>query len=241
MIISVKDISFSYTKNMPVLEDISFEVEKGDVLSVIGPNGAGKTTLFKCLLGQLEPSKGTIEIDGTMIGDIPRRELAGKIAYIPQLRAGTFDYTVMDTILMGTASSLSPLSLPGKSQYEAAQNAVETIGITKLIYRKMSHLSEGEKQLVYIARALAQRAEILIMDEPTSALDYGNQIKVMNTVTSLAKQGYTILISMHNPKAAIKYSTKTVAIMNNKIRAFGMSKEVITEDFINELYNIETD
>lgn len=239
MIISVNELTYEYEKGSPVLEDISFNLDKGDILSVIGQNGAGKTTLFKCLLGQMHPDKGSISIDGIDVSKASRREIAGKVAYIPQLCTGTFDYSVFDTVLMGTAASLSPLSLPGKSQLEAATDAIEMIGIEKLSNRKMSHISGGEKQLVYIARALAQRAKVLIMDEPTSALDYGNQIRVMNTVTNLSRQGYTILISMHNPKAAIKYSTKTLAIMDKKVKAFGDAKEIITEEFINELYNIE--
>lgn len=239
MMIAVNNLFFSYDGKNNILDDISFEVNKGDVLSVIGPNGAGKTTLFKCLLGQLAPSNGKITIEGEDISQISVRSLAKKIAYIPQLGTETFDYSVADTILMGTVASLPLLSVPGKEQYSAVKAALDLVGIEKLSDRKMSQLSGGEKQLVYIARALAQRAKILVMDEPTSALDYGNQIKVMNTVKNLAKDGYTILISMHNPKAAIKYSTKTLAIMNHKVKAFGTSNEVITEDFINELYGID--
>lgn len=239
MIISVRGISFAYGNRENILNDISFDVEKGDVLSVIGPNGAGKTTLFKCLLGQYKPKCGVIEIDGEDITKMSSRKLAQKLAYIPQLSSSSFDYSVTDTILMGTASSVPLLSLPGKAQYDAVKQAMTTIGIEELADRRMSHLSGGERQLVYIARALAQKTEILIMDEPTSALDYGHQIKVMNIVADLAKRGYTVMISMHNPKAAIKYSNKTLAVMNNSVRAFGDTETIITEDFINELYSIE--
>lgn len=238
-ILSVNNLSFSYKKNSETLKNISFEVYKGDVLSVIGPNGAGKTTLFKCLLGQLKPATGSILVDGLSVADISDSFRAGKMAYIPQLTSPVFDYSVLDTVLMGTVNSLGVLSVPGRTQYESAREAMALVGIERLSERKMSELSGGEKQLVYIARAIAQKADILIMDEPTSSLDYGNQIKIMNVISALGAQGYTVLISMHNPKAARKYSTKTLAIFEGSIKAFGTSVEIITEEFINDLYSIE--
>lgn len=238
-ILSVNNLSFSYKKNSEILKNISFEVYKGDVLSVIGPNGAGKTTLFKCLLGQLKPATGSILVDGLSVADISDSFRAGKMAYIPQLTSLVFDYSVLDTVLMGTVNSLGVLSVPGRTQYESAREAMALVGIERLSERKMSELSGGEKQLVYIARAIAQKADILIMDEPTSSLDYGNQIKIMNVISALGAQGYSVLISMHNPKVARKYSTKTLAIFEGSIKAFGTSGEIITEEFINDLYSIE--
>ena len=239
MSIAVKNLSFEYGVNSSVLEDISFELDKGEILSCLGPNGVGKTTLFRCLLRQLHPMKGSIFIDECDIKELSRRKLSRKLAYIPQFSASAFDYTIVDTVLMGTTATLSPLSLPGKEQYDAAYAAIETIGITKPLDTRLSQLSGGEKQLVYIARALAQRSEILVMDEPTASLDYGNQIKVMKVIQKIAKQGYTVLISMHNPEAAVKYSTKTLALKDNRVFAFGNPSEIITEEFINELYGID--
>lgn len=238
MILSIENLSFSYGKKEELLKNISFEADKGDVISVIGPNGAGKTTLFKCILGQLRPDCGRILVDGRLINELNTRELAKQIAYIPQLMTASFDYSVIETVMMGTVSSMSLLSLPGKSQHENAIKAIDLVGVGKLADRKMSSLSGGEKQLVYIARAIAQNASILIMDEPTSSLDYGNQIRIMNTVKFLASEGYTVLISMHNPKAARKYSNKTLAVFDGEMKAFGLSESIITEEFINELYSL---
>ena len=240
MKLEVRDLTFSYGKRTseekPILDKISFEIEKGDILSVIGPNGSGKTTLFKCLLGQNRVTDGDIFIDGVSINKLSTLQRAEKMAYVPQFFLNAFDYTVMDTVLMGTAVTMSPLFVPAKSQMDVAYSAIDVVGISKYADHRMSQLSGGVRQLVSIARALAQRADILIMDEPTSALDYGNQIKIMKTVSDLSEKGYTILISMHNPKAARKHSDKTLAVFDGRMKAFGLSKDIITEEFIDELY-----
>ena len=173
MTLTVSHLTFAYPKAPPVLEDVSFTVPAGDFLSVLGANGAGKSTLFRCLLGGLEGYTGAISLDGRDVRTFSRRELAARIAYIPQIHRPTFGYSVLDTALMGLTRHLSPFQSPSKALEQQALTALEQLGVAHLAQRNFAALSGGEQQLVLIARALCQQSELLIMDEPTASLDYG--------------------------------------------------------------------
>ncbi len=238
MSINIKNLSFSYGTHK-VLDDISFEIEDGCLVTLLGPNGVGKSTLFKCILGLLKIGSGTIEINGKNIKDMSTRERAQNVAYIPQAHLPVFDYKVRDVVLMSTASQLSSLASPGKAQIERADEALETVGLLELRDRTYTQISGGEQQLVLIARALAQNAKTIIMDEPTSALDYGNTARVLTAVKDLTERGLCIFQSTHNPDHAFYYSDKTLALNAGKIVAFGDPKEVITRELIRDLYSID--
>lgn len=135
------------------------------------------------------------------------REIAAKVAYIPQTHTPTFHYTVLEMVLMGTTHRVRGLQSPGAKEVAIAREALAQVGIADMENRSYGRLSGGEQQLVLIARALAQQTELLIMDEPTSSLDYGNQLRVMQRVRALARQGYTILLSSHNPQQALLFRT----------------------------------
>lgn len=239
MSLTVHDLSFSYGEH-PVLNGVDFSLEPGEMAVVLGPNGTGKTTLFKCILGFMPRYTGSILIEGDEARSLAPRELAKRIAYIPQSHQQAFGYSVLDTVLMGTAHSLSLFSLPGAAQKQAAFGALERLGIGSLAERNIGRISGGEQQLVLIARALAQKAKLLIMDEPTASLDYGNQDKVLRLVSSLTKEGYSILLSTHDPQHALRYAAKTLALKNGRALAFGASEEVITTELLETLYGIKT-
>ena len=171
MTLTVSHLTFAYPKAPPVLEDVSFTVPAGDFLSVLGANGAGKSTLFRCLLGGLEGYTGAISLDGRDVRTFSRRELAARIAYIPQIHRPTFGYSVLDTALMGLTRHLSPFQSPSKALEQQALTALEQLGVAHLAQRNFAALSGGEQQLVLIARALCQQSDLLIMDEPTASLD----------------------------------------------------------------------
>lgn len=189
MTLTVSHLTFAYPKAPPVLEDVSFTVPAGDFLSVLGANGAGKSTLFRCLLGGLEGYTGAISLDGRDVRTFSRRELAARIAYIPQIHRPTFGYSVLDTALMGLTRHLSPFQSPSKALEQQALTALEQLGVAHLAQRNFAALSGGEQQLVLIARALCQQSELLIMDEPTASLDYGNQLRVLEQVRFLSGAG----------------------------------------------------
>lgn len=238
MKLEVNGLSFSYGDHR-VLEDISFSLEAGEFLSVLGPNGVGKSTLFRCILGRLNDYRGTITADGEDLRTLPRREMARRLAYIPQIHRPTFSYTVLDTVLMGTARQLSPFAQPGRAQLARAQEALERVGAAHLSGRDFNRLSGGEQQLVLVARAIAQQAQFLVMDEPTSALDYGNQLRVLQLVRDLAGEGYGVLLSTHNPQHALTFASRILAISGGRVAALGEPQAVLTRELVSGLYGVD--
>lgn len=240
MTLTVKDLTYRYAKTAaPVLQGISFSAESGDFLSVLGANGAGKSTLFRCLLGGLTDYTGAIELDGRDVRTLSRRETAEHIAYIPQIHRPTFGYSVLDTTLMGLTRQLSPFRSPTPEMEKQAMDALEQMGVAHLAERNFATLSGGEQQLVLIARALCQQSDILVMDEPTSSLDYGNQLRVLERVRLLARQGYTVLLSTHDPQHALRFSQKVLALSGGQVAAEGDTADVLTPELLRRLYGVE--
>lgn len=240
MSLSVRDLTFAYRKT-PVLNDVSFDTAAGELLAILGPNGVGKTTLFRCILGEQKHYAGKITVDGADVRSLSARETAHRIAYIPQTHAMTFRYSVRDMALMGTSHTLSPLALPGKAQERIAAEALERLGIAGLADRSFDTLSGGEQQIVYIARALAQQAKILLMDEPTASLDYGNQLRVLSVVKVLATDGYTVLLSTHNPQHALWFADRVLALDEGRVAAFGRTEKTLTPQLFKTLYGTDAE
>ena len=237
---NVKDLHFSYG-DREVLKGISFDTRYGEFISVLGPNGVGKSTLFRCMLGLMKPSSGTVCVNGEDISGLPSVELSRRMAYIPQSHNPLFNFSVLDMVLMGTTSQISRFASPGKQQEKLALAALERMGIMHLKDRGCANISGGERQLVLIARAIAQQAKILVMDEPSANLDFGNKIRVMKTVKSLTEDGYTIIQSTHDPDQAYFYSDKILALHGGKILAWGSPQETMTEEMISTLYGVDVE
>ena len=224
----------------PVLREVTFSAKKGEFLAVLGPNGAGKSTLFRCILGSVKDYSGTITVDGEDLRSLSPGKRAKKLAYIPQRHRPTFGYSVLDTALMGTTRQRSPFLSPGKDQVAQAREALRRVGADHLADRDFSRLSGGEQQLVLLARAIAQNSDILVMDEPASSLDYGNQLRILEVVKDLAGEGYTILLSTHDPQQALQFSDRVLALAEGTVAAEGKTTEVLTADLIRRLYQVET-
>lgn len=238
MSIEVSNLSFQYT-NQRVLNQISFKVEEGQLLSVLGPNGVGKSTLFRCILGLLEGYEGEILLNGVDSKTLDIKKKAQQIAYIPQSHYPSFNFSVFDMVLMGTSVQISCFSSPGKKQITLADAALERLGIQHLKNRGYHQISGGEQQLVLLARALVQNAKILIMDEPTSNLDFGNQIRVLTQIKSLTNEGYTIIQSTHNPDQTFQFSDMVLAMKEGEVLAYGTPTNIFTKDLIQNLYGVE--
>ena len=240
MSIEVKDLSFSYSER-PVLHNINFSVGRGEFLSILGPNGVGKSTLFRCVLGLLSGYTGQVLVDGTDSRTFSTREAAKHIAYIPQSSRSIFNYSVFDIVLMGRTSGLATFRSPGKADRELCHWAMEKVGITRLADRCFPRLSGGEQQLVLIARALVQKAPILMLDEPTANLDFGNQLLVLEQARSLAQEGYTVIQTTHHPEQSYMFSDRILAIQNGRVLVEGAPKTVLTEENIRSLYGVDVD
>lgn len=237
MCLSVENLSFSY-KTANVLKGVSFSAAEGNLLCVLGKNGAGKSTLFKCILGLLNGYNGTIKIHGTVAHLLSVQELSQKIAYIPQNHSIVFSYSVVDMVMMGITPHLRHFESPGGNHKKAAIEALELLNILHLKDKSFNQLSGGEQQLVLIARSVAQQTKILIMDEPCSNLDYGNQIKVMRTIKELAKKGYLIIQSTHNPEHAFLFADEVLVLMEGRVKDKGKADAILTEELLEAIYSI---
>jgi iron complex transport system ATP-binding protein len=236
MKLEVSGISFTYGEKN-VLDDVSFTAGDGEVIALLGPNGVGKSTLFKCILGFLRPQKGSITVDGRKIPDLTDREKARYLAYIPQSFAAVFNHTVLDTVMMGSASRLSVFDVPGEDDRKKALSLLDAMGIAELSERGTKKISGGERQLMLLARSLMQNARILIMDEPTASLDFANSHRVMRKIRELSGEGYTVIFSTHSPSLAALYSTSIIALRDGRILRKGSVDEIMTSELLSSLYS----
>lgn len=239
MSIQVSQLRFSYRSKQQVLHDITFRLDQPSLLCLLGPNGVGKSTLFRCMLGLLNGYTGEITAAGQDIRKLNPAQLAQLVAYVPQSHSPAFSFSVQDMVLMGTASHFSLMSSPGKKERRLADEAMDRLGILPLRERSFLELSGGERQLVLIARALAQQARILLMDEPTANLDYGNQLRVLQRVKELTHSGYTVIQSTHNPDQALLFADQVLAMKDGRVFAWGPPGEVMNEGLLKELYGVD--
>lgn len=238
MSIEVKNLRFSYG-DRPVLHDISFSVENGELLSILGPNGAGKSTVFRCVLGLLSGYQGQVLVDGIDARTMTAREAARHIAYIPQASHPVFNYSVFDIILMGRTSGLSPFRSPGREDKDKCLWAMEKVGIPHLAQRCFHRLSGGEQQLTLLARALVQDARCLMLDEPAANLDFGNQLLVLEQMRTLAREGYTVIQTTHYPDQSYMFSDRILAIRQGRVLADGAPEAVLTKETMKKLYGVD--
>ena len=234
----VKNISFDYDGE-EIFSDISFSIESGDVLCILGPNGTGKTTLIKCLNGLNEINSGEILINGEDIRGLSFRQISKHVGYIPQSHVPSFPFKVFDVVLMGRAPYLNLTDSPKDEDKKIALDALKTLGIEDLKDKEYTNLSGGERQLVFLARVLCQKPDILILDEPTSHLDFGNQIKLLEIIDNLARAGLSIIMSSHFPDHAFLSSTKVAIMKNKKFIDFGTPDDVVTEENLKRAYSID--
>jgi len=236
MAIDVQNLSHVYG-NLPVLNNITFAVNKGDFFIIIGPNGSGKTTLMKVLSGILKPQIGQLEIMGRSIENYARKTLAQTIAYVPQTIPVDFPFTVTEVVLMGRSPYLGMLGLEQEIDLEIAQQAITFTGIEHLAHRKLDQLSGGEQQRVFLARAVCQEPQIMLLDEPTASLDLAHQGKIMDLMEKLKKEkGVTIVMVSHDVNLAALYADRLLLLKEGKIVSFGLPGEVLTYQTLEEAY-----
>ena len=232
----IDSLHFGYTADRPVLRGVDLIADRGELVSILGQNGAGKSTLFRCILGLIRHYQGSVRIDAKEGKTISPKELASKVAYIPQSHYSSFNYSVLDMVLMGSAGALSAAQNPGRKEEARAREALERVGMLKLCDQGFAQISGGEQQLVLMARAIVQNADIWVLDEPLASLDYGNQIRVLTQLKNMASNGYLILQSIHNPDQAYRYSDRIIALKDGTVLACGKPSEVMDEALLKEIY-----
>jgi iron complex transport system ATP-binding protein len=241
MMLTAVDISFSYG-TARVLDAVSLEVARGTIVGLLGPNGSGKTTLLRILSGILPPLSGRVLIDGQPLEHLSRRELARRIAVVPQETHSTFDFSVLDMVLMGRYPHLGPLELEGAADLEIAREALAATGTAGLERRAFATLSGGEKQRVVIAGALAQASQTLLLDEPTAALDLGYQFEIAALLRRLnAERGTTMIVSTHDLNLAAALCDRVALLKGGEVLAQGGTRETVTAENIRLLYDVDAD
>ena len=236
MLLEAREVTFGYSSKHQVLTDVSLAVERGEVVSLLGPNGCGKTTLLKLLLGILSPMSGEVLIDGAPIRKISPKQIARRIAYVPQIHDGSFPYQVMDVVLMGRIPHKSLFTKYSRLDREISESMLERLGIAHLKLKPYTAISGGERQLTLIARAMAQGADAFIMDEPTTGLDYGNQMRLLDRIGHLASEGYTVITSTHYPDHALWHESRVVILKAGALVADGPAAVLLSDDALSKLY-----
>ena len=225
-----------------VVGDISLDVPPGSFIGILGPNGSGKTTLLKLLGGLLIPTSGEVLLDQRPIGEWPRRQLAQRIAIVPQELHPAFDYPVLDMALMGRFPHLGAFAVEGPADIAIAREALAATGASRFEHRRFSTLSGGEKQRVIVAAALAQQADILLLDEPTASLDPGHQLDIAALLTELNRtRGLTMVLATHDLNLAASVCRDLVLLRGGAVIASGATRSVMTGQNLERLYDLKAD
>jgi iron complex transport system ATP-binding protein len=224
----------------PILEDMSFTVEPGTWTGLLGPNGSGKTTLLRTIAGLLEYA-GTLHLDGKPVSGWTRRALAQRLAFVRQSHAIAFDFRVLDLVLLGRAPHKSLLSVYNHEDEEHAQDALRRVDLEGLAERSFQSLSGGEQQRVFLAQALVQEADILILDEPTTYLDVHHQYEFLGHVRTLVDAGKTVIGAFHDLELAARFSDGLLVLERGRLAATGTPEAVLTRELLARVFRMEAD
>lgn len=234
--IQVSGLRFGYHPRRPLLRNISFTVQDGEVLGLLGANGTGKTTLIKCLVGIHRVPPGTVRLDRDDLATLHPKRIAQRIAYVPQAVHVASSLTVLDVVLMGRNPYLSTFATPTQHDVSMAHAALDHLGLDALAMRHFPDLSGGQKQMAIIARALAQESPVIVLDEPTASLDYGNQVRILQLIRRLRQADRTVILTTHHPDHAF-WVCSTVALMHDGgIDTIGPPEKVLTEANLLRVY-----
>ncbi|HDI46732.1 MAG TPA: heme ABC transporter ATP-binding protein [Candidatus Methanomethylia archaeon] len=231
-----------YYGSIKALDGITLEVREGEFLGIVGPNGSGKTTLIRAIARILKPKVGAIFLDEENISAMSNVELARKVAVVPQEAATTFSFTALDIVLMGRNPYLGRLAFERQEDYEIARWAMELTNTWHLANRPVNELSGGEKQRVIIARALAQKPQVMMLDEPTSHLDISHQIEILEILKRLCREEkVTVIAVFHDLNLAARYCDRLVMMYQGKVAAVGSVEEVLTPSNIEKVFSVKVE
>ncbi|MGA3126967.1 MAG: ABC transporter ATP-binding protein [Candidatus Korobacteraceae bacterium] len=237
MNLTVENVTGGYGSRI-VLHEVNFSLQPGEVVCLLGANGCGKTTLFKMILRLLRPKSGCVRLGGENIAGWNEQRLARSFGYVPQMHTPPFAFLVRDIVLMARAAHLRPFASPGKFDIRIAGEALDSLGILRLASERYTEISGGERQLVLIARALAQKAQWLILDEPAASLDLGNQLKVLRAIRELSKTGLGVLMTTHDPGHAFQYASRVALMSCGRIIALDDPAKALTRLSLQQAYGV---
>ncbi|MGM0452573.1 MAG: ABC transporter ATP-binding protein [Thermodesulfobacteriota bacterium] len=236
--IDIEGLSYAYGPGQPVLQQLRFAVRKGDFFIIIGPNGSGKTTLLKILAGLIKVRAGEVRIMGRRLSAYPRKTLARRIAYVPQQTPGDFPFQVSDVVLFGRAPHLGTFGMESQSDRDMAAKAMQFMEIDHLAARRIDQLSGGECQRVFIARAICQDPEIILLDEPTAALDLSHQLRVMDLMEKMkAEKAITVAMVSHDINLAAMYADSLLLLHNGTLVQYGPPNDVLSYQTLEQAYS----
>jgi iron complex transport system ATP-binding protein len=232
----IRHVSFSYFDGL-VLRDIDLSVEAGERVGLLGPNGSGKTTLLKLASGLLRPTQGEVYLGDLSLHQLTRREIAQKVAVVPQQLEMPFSFRVGEMVMLGRTPFVKALSGEGETDRQAVRQALVLTNTEALANRTFNELSGGERQKVILAMALAQEPKLLLLDEPTVHLDVNHQVEILELIKGLnSENGITVVAAMHDLNLAALYFDRLVLLKEGAIFADGSPAEVLTEDIIHQVY-----
>ena len=224
-----EDVALGYGTRA-VLRGVSMALAPGELVGVIGPNGGGKTTLVRLLAGVVPPHAGRVTLDGRPLGEWRRRDLARRIAVVPQDPTFAFPFTALETVLMGRAPHLPPLAFPRAADVVRARAAMARLDVADVAARPLDELSGGERQRVFLARALAQEPSVLLLDEPTTHLDLRHQAGIYDVVVDLCRTGGVACLSvLHDLNLAAMYCDRILLLADGRIAGEGTPAAVLDE------------
>ena len=234
--VEIKKLAYAYGRT-PVLNDLTFSIPEEDFFIIIGPNGSGKTTLMKMIAGIEKPAKGHIGILGRSIRRYHRKDLARKIAYVPQTLSIDFPFSVIEIVLMGRSPYQGMLGLEKEDDLEKAKQAIAFTGVEHLADRRLDQLSGGECQRVFIARAICQEPRVMLLDEPTASLDLSHQVRIMDLMEKLkTEKQITVVMVSHDLNLAAMYGTRLLLLDQGRIAKMGSPEEVLSYQTLEKSY-----
>jgi iron complex transport system ATP-binding protein len=237
--ISLRGAGFSYG-SAATLQGVDLTIARGDRLAIIGANGAGKTTLLRLLAGALAPTSGRVALDGVPLHSIRGAQRARRIAFVPQESRLAFDFSVFEIVLMGRSPRLGLLGIEGARDLEQARLALESTDTSPLADRPLSSLSSGERQRVFLARALAQEPEIILLDEPTAFLDLGHQIRLLLMLEKWNREcGMSVVFVSHDLSLAARHADRIVVLSRGRVVADGAPEDVLTPEILRSSFGVE--
>lgn len=230
-ILEIHDLTVSYDQN-PVLWNVDLSLPAGNLIGVLGPNGAGKSTLIKAIMGLISPTSGYVKLF-----DKPLNDVRARISYVPQRESVDWNFpaSVLDVVLMGTYGKLGLFRRPGKKEKEIAMKSLDQVGMSGFVGRQISELSGGQQQRVFIARALAQQADLYLMDEPFAGVDMATETAIFQLLKEMTGAGKTVIVVHHDIHSAMNFFDWLI-MLNLHLVASGPKEQVMNEEMLRKTY-----